>query len=857
MTYFLRRPRHEVLHHVHDDDDVDDDEGYSPSSNSSSKSLGQYGVIGTGRVGGRKMRSLSLSLSPPPSHRRNLNFPQIVVDDNETRTMRDRITTKRQLSPINYELEDKIKRRRSITLRRAGSHHDTLDNDGVDDPALLSASVIFSKISTNKIRPIPKILFTTATTRRNKKQRNFQSSHHRKRCVRSRPSSNSLPLPVRSCISPKFYAMLALLIVTLTVDTVAVELVLTGMTSQQDFSPGGIVSSRILSDGDYSRPDENDDGPDTDDPVVGATIGGENESEDDDYEYSDDPVSDYDNAEDVVHTTDPDADIDCDRFEHLAEEMPQCHDEDYFEHVFIGDGTDTIDAASRPTNEIHFQFDLVIFVPRLLLDERQSEKDMMYGLPPRIHKLARYAVATVVSRVLDDLTDYHVVLKGDQSWKAKPPSRRQRRHRRTSDGESEKEDDDEYESTDDDEDEENAEDENDSESEVVSSSLRDDVNDVTAGTSSTLPETVDPNHDPNEPWRKRITLYHKWTWLHLYYESDHGRHRSLQVDPSLSDVSATVVDDGEVVVFRSTLLYGAKWKETREPVSDPQLMDEINDDCETALWGAIDDGTFLRAVGRKIEQIKDFLFDSNGVVIERYSIDTDQVNERETVVFLEIRSTDGTASSTPYQGEDEGGIFPDHTSVNEIDHGTFNEPLEPEWGVREWCGVALAGSTLIIAVLLSASASILSRRQKLHSRWGSIFTEQGVAELLHVGWRYHDDGNMMPEPSSAPPQLFLQVYDRRKSSFYNEENSMLQGGAEQEFFVPTGLVGAPTIDLTTSLGMTHTNVSDTNGGRTEGDRSRTASGSGYGSLQPSTTSPSPDRLPRSPSFGDQGTNSES
>ena len=780
--------------------------------------------------------------------------------------MRDRITTKRQLLPNHYEQDKNTKRRRNVTIRRGGNHQDTLDDDDddVDDPALLLlSSLIFSKISTNRIRPIRKVLFTTTTTttrRRNTKHRNFPSSHHRNRYVRPHLSSQSLPRPVKSSISLKFYTMLALLIVMLTMDTVvtaAAELVPTGMTIQEGFSTDDIISSRILSDGDYSRPDdENNDGPDTDDPVVGATNGGggggESESEDDDYEYSDDPVSDYDNTEDVVPTVDPDAVIDCDRFEHLAEEMPQCHDEDDFEHVFIGDEADTIDATSRPTNEVHFQFDVVIFVPRSFLDERQSEKDMMYGLPPRIHKLARYAVATVVSRVLDNLTDYHVVLKGDQSWKAKPPSRRQRRHRRTSDEESEKEDndDDEEESTDDDEDEE-------SESEIVSSSLRDDVNDVTGGTSSTPPETVDPNFDPHEPWKKRITLYHKWTWLHLHDESDHGRHRSLQVDPSLSDVSATDVDNGEEVVFRSTLLYGAKWKETRKPVSDPHLMDEINEDCEAALWGAIDDGTFLRAVGRKIEDIKDFLFDSNGVVIERFSIDNDQLNERETVVFLEIRSTDGTASSTPYHGKDEGGIFPDHTSVNQIDHGTFNEPLEPEWGVREWCGLALAGSTLVIAVLLSASASILSRRQKLHSRWGSIFTEQGVAELLHVGWRYHDDGDLMPETSSTPPQLFLQVYDRRKSSFYNEENSMLQGGAEQEFFVPAGFVGTPTIAPTISVGMTHTNVSDTNGGPTEGDRSRTASGSGSGSLQPGTTSPSPDRIPRSPSFGEQVTNTES
>eukprot|EP00529_Nitzschia_sp_RCC80_P010100 CAMPEP_0113475716 /NCGR_PEP_ID=MMETSP0014_2-20120614/19269_1 /TAXON_ID=2857 /ORGANISM="Nitzschia sp." /LENGTH=793 /DNA_ID=CAMNT_0000368655 /DNA_START=295 /DNA_END=2673 /DNA_ORIENTATION=- /assembly_acc=CAM_ASM_000159 len=755
------------------------------------------------------------------------------------------------------------KMKRENVSGRGGHHQNSIDDDDDDDddPALLSSDLILSQKSTKKIR---QIFIPTVLTMRRKKQRNFSSCYHRKRCIRSHPSSHSLPphrhrhfFLVRSCISPKLYALAALLIVTLTMsNTAAVTTttaaaagarVATGMTSQE-VTTNDIISSRIL--GDYSRPNQNNDGSMTDYPVIGATNngGGEEESgdsEDDDYEYSDDPVAANDNTEDDVPSSAADADavIDCDRFEHLAEEMPQCQDEDDFEHVFNGNGTDTIEAASRPTNEVHFQFDLVVFVPQSFLDERESGKEMMYGLPPRIHKLARLAVATVVSRVLDDLTDYRVVLKGDQSWKAKPPSRRQRRHRRTSDGESEDEEEKESKEDDEDEDEEETEDGNESESEVVSSSLRDDVNDVTAGTSSSPPETVDPNFDPSEPWKNRITLLHKWTWLHLYDESDHGRHRLLQEYPSLADISATEADSGEVLVFRATLLYGAKWKETREPVSEPRLMDEINEDCATVLWDAIDDGTFLRAVGRSIEHTKDFLFDSNGIVIERYSIDDDQVNEKETVVFLEIRSTDGTASSTPYHGNEEGGIFPDHTSVDERGSGTFNEPLEPEWGVREWCGVALAASTLVFAALLSASASFLSRRQTLHSRWGSMFTEQGVAELLHVGWRYHDDGNMMPETSSAPPQLFLQVYDRRKSSFYNEENSMLQGGAEQEFFVPTGIAGTPTSAPTTSVGMTQTNGSHTNGGRTEGDRSRTASGSGSGSLQPSTTSPSPEKIP--------------
>jgi hypothetical protein len=44
-----------------------------------------------------------------------------------------------------------------------------------------------------------------------------------------------------------------------------------------------------------------------------------------------------------------------------------------------------------------------------------------------------------------------------------------------------------------------------------------------------------------------------------------------------------------------------------------------------------------------------------------------------------------------------------------------------------------------------------------------------------VGWKYHqnDDGN------NDDPQLFLQVYDKGKMG-YNDDNFILQGGIEQE-----------------------------------------------------------------------------
>jgi hypothetical protein len=69
----------------------------------------------------------------------------------------------------------------------------------------------------------------------------------------------------------------------------------------------------------------------------------------------------------------------------------------------------------------------------------------------------------------------------------------------------------------------------------------------------------------------------------------------------------------------------------------------------------------------------------------------------------------------------------------------------------------------------------LRRQRSKEQTWGAVFTEKGINNLLQVGWKYHqnDDGN------NDDPQLFLQVYDKGKMG-YNDDNFILQGGIEQE-----------------------------------------------------------------------------
>ena len=93
-------------------------------------------------------------------------------------------------------------------------------------------------------------------------------------------------------------------------------------------------------------------------------------------------------------------------------------------------------------------------------------------------------------------------------------------------------------------------------------------------------------------------------------------------------------------------------------------------------------------------------------------------------------------------------------------NSTYPNPLGLEWQIREWLGLALLLITILTAGTLAfvAQKVILNKehqQQLAHDR-GCFLTEQGVAELLQVGWRYHhhhggggDDG-----------QLFLQVFDK-------------------------------------------------------------------------------------------------
>jgi len=123
-------------------------------------------------------------------------------------------------------------------------------------------------------------------------------------------------------------------------------------------------------------------------------------------------------------------------------------------------------------------------------------------------------------------------------------------------------------------------------------------------------------------------------------------------------------------------------------------------------------------------------------------------------------------------------------------HSTYPEviadsPLEVEWKTREWVGLGLMAGTIASFVSLSVLSYFVSKRRTQQRLWGAALTHEGVDDLLQVGWRYNtqqqpQQQKQQQQQQQAPPQLFLQIYDKGHGPGYNDANSMLKGGVEQQ-----------------------------------------------------------------------------
>jgi len=159
--------------------------------------------------------------------------------------------------------------------------------------------------------------------------------------------------------------------------------------------------------------------------------------------------------------------------------------------------------------------------------------------------------------------------------------------------------------------------------------------------------------------------------------------------------------------------------------------------------------------------------------------------------------TDGGNVSTPVSVDTPNSLYNSSTNTTTCREGIADSPFHVVWTTREWFGLGLMVTTIVVVVSLSSIAHIISERRTRQQLWGTALTKEGVDDILQVGWRYHEqqqqqqnqivhgdgDGdtknNVNNPPNDGSPQLFLQIYDKGFGPGYNDGNSMLKGGVER------------------------------------------------------------------------------
>jgi hypothetical protein len=286
---------------------------------------------------------------------------------------------------------------------------------------------------------------------------------------------------------------------------------------------------------------------------------------------------------------------------------------------------------------------------------------------------------------------------------------------------------------------------------------------LSANTTNTTTARQLTNNDKDASSRRRqkksISLYHADT----------------QVEPLLDETSqqSTVAS-----WWHAQVDYLAFWTGQIDPVMNDEILVNVTEYCSLEINRTIESGEFLKQLQLVAAA------SAAWVDIAFYAV-SPVGDESNWDVTTGTSITNDTSSS--------------------IKATTHPDPLSLSWGAREWCGLTLCLSTLFLATILSCCAVLLGRRRSKEQTWGAVFTEKGINDLLQVGWKYHQDHH---QDGTNDPQLFLQVYDKGKIG-YNDDNSILQGGIEQEV-IATNTNTNTTVPTSTSAATTMTPPPDSN-----------------------------------------------
>lgn len=149
---------------------------------------------------------------------------------------------------------------------------------------------------------------------------------------------------------------------------------------------------------------------------------------------------------------------------------------------------------------------------------------------------------------------------------------------------------------------------------------------------------------------------------------------------------------------------------------------------------------------------------------------------REQLGLVAIAPIGETGFGQPYYVSD----------LKDRSHVSFTTPLDLEFGLREWLGLALGFGTALVTILLFGGAAYYHQRQGQKQWSTALMTEHGINDILKVGWQYHQQTavTMNGLPSQSQPQLFLHVFE--KQGFRSDDDSLLHGGVERDEIARTG-----------------------------------------------------------------------
>lgn len=125
-----------------------------------------------------------------------------------------------------------------------------------------------------------------------------------------------------------------------------------------------------------------------------------------------------------------------------------------------------------------------------------------------------------------------------------------------------------------------------------------------------------------------------------------------------------------------------------------------------------------------------------------------------------------TGPPTMYENNDD--IFPTLSPTvapsTKLVEGPVVEPLDAsEWDALRYLGLALFCVTVLGTLLVRHLAIVRTNRRTTHEAWGNLASEEGVAELLRMGWKL--EGTEM------------EIFDKAGWG-YRDDDSLFMGGYE-------------------------------------------------------------------------------